>query len=105
MVIVYQNKIQFICYEDGGSSDPKKQGYAIRSRPKLPLANDFSFEKVAGEAQTLRQFGVGKSSLLIDGRRIEYSSSDDADPQSFSGGTSHNAVKIVRTAKDKVLPQ
>ena len=56
-----------------------KYGYAQRSQPILPLANDFTFEKVAGETQTLRQYGITKSSLLIDGKRNEYSSSDEND--------------------------
>ena len=52
MVLVYQNKIQFICYEEGTSDDLLKYGYSKGSQPKLPLANDFTFEKVAGETQT-----------------------------------------------------
>ena len=79
MVLVYQNKIQFICYEEGTSDDLLKYGYSKGFQPKLPLANDFTFEKVAGETQTLRQYGITKSSLLIDGKRNEYSSSDEND--------------------------
>ena len=88
MVVVYQNKLQFICYEEGSNDDSMKSNYTKKSRPKLPLANDFTFEKVAGETQTLRQYGIAKSSLLIDGKRSEYSSSDENDYQTFTNGQS-----------------
>ena len=49
MVAVYQNKLQFICYEESSNDDSMKSSYTKKFRSKLPLENDFTFEKVAGE--------------------------------------------------------
>ena len=59
MVVVYQNKLQFVCYEEGFFDGQFRAGSSGgESRSKLPLAHDFTFHKVTGETQALKWHGV-----------------------------------------------
>ena len=57
MAVVYQNKIQFVCYEEGFSDGQLLGDAPGACRSKLPLAHDFNFHKVAGETQALKWHG------------------------------------------------
>ena len=111
MVVVYQNKIQFVCYEEGFSNGQFKEEASSDVQSNLPLAHDFTFDKVAGETQALKWHGVnngggpGNVSRVVDTKHLQFSSSDEDEESFFNSNQSQRAVEIVRTAKDKMLPQ
>lgn len=112
MVMVYQNKIQFVCYEEGFSDGQFKGETSGDVSSKLPLAHDFTFHKVTGETQALKWHGVsgggggpGIIRRVHETNQLQFSSSDEDDENFFNSNQSQRAVKIVRTAKDTMLPQ
>ena len=67
---------------------------------------------MTGEAQALRWHGVStggggltKFNMTNDSNKPRFTSSEEDEDDYFAANLSQRAVKIVRTAKDKVLPQ